>query len=135
MNYKSFNLGDWIGHISGAIEDERELDGNEMRDLVEFLSGLPKWIPCSERLPEDGQHVMVTFGGKIAFCLAQDNNGALTEITSLISKDANVLWLYPEDEWGDGYEAWMPLPSPYKVDNRTEQGLAYADQDTMMPAT
>ena len=36
MNYKSFNLGDWIGHISGAIEDERELDGNEMRDLVEF---------------------------------------------------------------------------------------------------
>ena len=38
MNYKSFNLGDWIGHISGAIEDERELDGNEMRDLVEFLT-------------------------------------------------------------------------------------------------
>lgn len=38
MNYKSFNLGDWIGHISGVIEDESELDGNEMRDLVEFLS-------------------------------------------------------------------------------------------------
>ena len=42
MNYKSFNLGDWIGHISGAIEDERELDGNEMRDLVEFLTTLSK---------------------------------------------------------------------------------------------
>ena len=42
MNYKSFNLGDWIGHISGAIEDERELDGNEMRDLVEFLTILNK---------------------------------------------------------------------------------------------
>ena len=38
MNYKSFNLGDWIGHINGVIEDERKLDGNEMRDLVEFLS-------------------------------------------------------------------------------------------------
>ena len=38
MNYKDFNMGDWIGHISGAIEDERELDGNEMRDLVEFLA-------------------------------------------------------------------------------------------------
>lgn len=38
MNYKDFNIGDWIGHISGAIEDERELDGNEMRDLVEFLT-------------------------------------------------------------------------------------------------
>ena len=42
MNYKSFNLGDWIGHISGAIEDELELDGNEMRDLVEFLTTLNK---------------------------------------------------------------------------------------------
>ena len=42
MNYKSFNLGDWIGHISGAIEDESELDGNEMRDLVEFLTTLNK---------------------------------------------------------------------------------------------
>lgn len=38
MSYKDYNLGDWIGHISGAIEDERELDGNEMRDLVEFLT-------------------------------------------------------------------------------------------------
>lgn len=38
MNYKDFNRGDWIGCISGAIEDERELDGNEMRDLVEFLT-------------------------------------------------------------------------------------------------
>ena len=47
MNYKSFNLGDWIGHISGVIEDETTLDGNEMRDLVEFLSGLQKtghWV-------------------------------------------------------------------------------------------
>ena len=40
MNYKDFNLGDWIGHISGVIEDETTLDGNEMRDLVEFLTTL-----------------------------------------------------------------------------------------------
>ena len=52
MNYKSFNLGDWIGHISGAIEDERELDGNEMRDLVEFLSTL-KREPCEDAISRD----------------------------------------------------------------------------------
>jgi hypothetical protein len=40
MNYKDFTLGDWIGYISGAIEDETTLDGNEMRDLVEFLTTL-----------------------------------------------------------------------------------------------
>ena len=42
MNYKSYNLGDWIGLISSSIEDERELDGNEMRDLLEFLTKLPR---------------------------------------------------------------------------------------------
>lgn len=42
MNYKSFNLGDWIGHISGIIEGETTLDGNEMRDLVEFLSTIER---------------------------------------------------------------------------------------------
>ncbi len=49
MNYKSFNLGDWIGHISGVIEDESELDGNEMRDLVEFLSIL-KQKSCTDAI-------------------------------------------------------------------------------------
>jgi hypothetical protein len=48
MNYKSFNLGDWIGHISGVIEDETTLDGNEMRDLVEFLTTL-KQEPILEK--------------------------------------------------------------------------------------
>ena len=49
MNYKSFNLGDWIGHISGVIEDETTLDGNEMRDLVEFLSTLER-EPCEDAI-------------------------------------------------------------------------------------
>jgi len=47
MNYKSFNLGDWIGHISGVIEDETTLDGNEMRDLVVFLTTLNQQ-PCED---------------------------------------------------------------------------------------
>ena len=74
-----------------------------------------QWIPCSERLPEEGQGVMVPFGDKIAVCLAQDNDGTLREVTSLISKNAPEIWLYPEPEWGDGYAAWMPLPEPMKV--------------------
>jgi hypothetical protein len=52
MNYKSFNLGDWIGHISGAIEDETTLDGNEMMDLVEFLTTL-KQEPVLDKIRAD----------------------------------------------------------------------------------
>lgn len=63
MNYKDFNLGDWIGHISGVIEDESELDGNEMRDLVEFLTKLKpsnEWIPVKDRLPNDDCECWIT---------------------------------------------------------------------------
>ena len=35
----------------------------------------------------------------------------------------------------DDVIAWMPLPEPYKPEIKTEQALAYADQDTLMPAT
>jgi hypothetical protein len=79
-----------------------------------------RWIPVCERLPEDGQYVMVTFGDKIAVCLAQDNNGTLQEVTSLISKNSTEIWLYPEPKWGDGYAAWMPLPEPYKAEGSGE---------------
>lgn len=50
MNYKNFNLGDWIGHISGVIEDETTLDGNEMRDLVEFLTSLKQELTTKNDL-------------------------------------------------------------------------------------
>lgn len=78
------------------------------------------WIPISERMPEEGQWVMVTFGRKIAVCIAHDNDGTLREATSLVLKNATEIWLYPEPEWGDGYAAWMPLPEPYKAEMESE---------------
>ncbi len=56
MNYKSFNLADWICHISGVIENETTLDGNEMRDLVEFLSTLEQETWSLDDAREDFMH-------------------------------------------------------------------------------
>jgi hypothetical protein len=122
MNYKSFNLGDWIDHISGVIEDEGELDGNEMRDLVEFLSGLSNWIPIKTRpmteeekeeigheyafmydcsLPDDGQDVLITdcYGNVEIDTFCRDYEGFYFETNC---DDDEVI-------------AWMPLPQPYKA--------------------
>ena len=71
MNYKSFNLGDWIGHISGIIEDESTLDGNEMRDLVWFLTTLKQestghWIIHEEQFNALG--IAVKGGVKCSEC-------------------------------------------------------------------
>ena len=77
MNYKSFNLGDWIGHISGAIEDERELDGNEMRDLVEFLTTLNK-EPILDKITTEIQ----TLRG----CSCSCSDGIIDDVEDILDK-------------------------------------------------
>ena len=52
---------------------------------------IPRWIPCSERMPKDRQRVLVQF-----------INGFIT----LIDFHAEGLTNH--------IEAWMPLPTPYK---------------------
>ena len=62
----------------------------------------PRWIPCSERLPEKSGRYLVTNTRLGAF-----------EVTWNIfyngKGEAPEGWLYE-----DGTIAWMPLPEPYK---------------------
>lgn len=115
MNYKDFTLGDWIGHISGVIEDGSELDGNEMRDLVEFLSGLPRWVPVSERLPEDDGDYLVTFQAskECAFWVIARYANDLTSVDHTIFSEHESGWV--EFDCDEGWKrlrsvtAWMQI--------------------------
>lgn len=65
-----------------------------------------KWIPCSERLPEDSRNVILT------------TRSSVVGVGSVITRDGHwVQWYF-----GGGISvdviAWMPLPEPYREEEQ-----------------
>lgn len=102
--------------------------------IANMPSVTPKagWIPCSERLPEKRKYYLITvkidgMNGckpyyKIQTSWYSDGQFVVDYISDGLVARRSVI-------------AWMPLPTPYEAESKIEQTLAYADQDTMMPAT
>lgn len=107
-------------YLQNHTNDYSEESHTAMMMAIDALSSSEnsnKWIPVSERLPEDGGAYLVTTVGK---SINGENNIYLIEIC----------WLYHRNglEWYDGhlYEqdwdnckvvAWMLLPKPYKAES------------------
>lgn len=90
---------------------EIKFDEDKLKELVNkavltVTSQDPRWMPVSERLPEEDTDVLVTLKcgliGIMQKKLADDDNG-----------ESCYIW---EDFEGEEHEviAWMPLPEPYK---------------------
>lgn len=76
--------------------------GNRALDKLRALPSLgPRWIPCSERLPEDGK-----------WCLFTDGKNMSVERYKLDAIDH----FFPNGRWFefDDAVAWRPLPEPYE---------------------
>jgi hypothetical protein len=69
----------------------------EVARWVNEQSTVNQWIPCSERMPEPGQG-----------CLVCDKGQILIDTFIGYGNPYNWKW-YVRD-----YEAWMPLPEPWK---------------------
>lgn len=85
------------------------------RKTVELLEKEPRphgeWIPCSERLPERDEIVLVSFKtGCVHLCKYLDDDSE------------NPWWSYIDDccAWNNVVDAWMPLPEPYKKEGEAE---------------
>ena len=61
---------------------------------IKALEKEPRWIPVSERYPEDGQRVLVDY----------------------CDEDAGVMLIRFNVNGYRGFKAWMPLPESYKAE-------------------
>ena len=108
--------------------------------VVDMLEKLPsaqaeqRWIPCSERLPEDIRPVIVTWKntdpksyyqyivGKHFTGTACYKNGKWYWYSSTTEDMLAEYGRYDSEEFDEAIEciAWMPLPEPYR-EERTEE--------------
>ena len=75
-----------------------------------------KWVPCSERLPEDGQVVLITVKAGTALDIGISDEDTVMEAYYYADE-----YTYPCFVPSIGVEhlreevlAWMPLPEPYQ---------------------
>lgn len=96
-----------------AIDAVIKRDANCGIDSAEVLKALPsaqperKWIPVSERLPEDGTDIFVTYVDEEETRIIPVNYGRGTWFDCIFDRALDSLKV----------TAWMPLPEPWKGDN------------------
>ena len=101
-----------------CADDHRQL-AEWLTELAERRKAEPKWIPCSERLPE---RLTGFYHHNSVNVLMSVRDTKRNETTTDFGHTVNDKWYsYLDDEFvSDSYfsrykvVAWMPLPQPYK---------------------
>ena len=106
MRYTEYHAGIAVikdkGLLSEAMEKLARLEDAEDTNV------LSRWIPISERLPEEEKYILLSFANYTGLDIGRYENDG--------EKDK----FYPGDEeetyasYGLIVNAWMPLPEPYR---------------------
>lgn len=102
-----------------SLDDYRDLLV-ECFEVMQPAQPEQRWIPCSERLPEEDTEVLISYRYKEG---EGDTDHVNIDITSYGTtcfggREIHTLkeWRQPFDYFHANYEviAWMPLPTPYR---------------------
>ena len=97
-----------IGGILGKVVDEVKLYAKVMAQATPTIK-TQKWIPCSERLPDNEKRVLCTVQSGEHFC-----------VVPCIFIQHTRRWLPEVYGNHDNVIAWMPLPRPYRGETSEE---------------
>ena len=121
--------GGWVGdsYAEGYMD---ALDKVEEAIKSEPTIEMPRWIPCSERLPEYLNYVLLSsseYGLKIGARTRKSNFDSWYINEPLDCDVWHVIGSNCMYDFED-FTAWMPLPRPYEVRKDNETDIANEDQ-------
>ena len=104
FDFKS-GVSEHMDDIAKLLNTIYEIQVNNIKAMPP-VTPQPRWIPVSERLPEDYETVIASNGHEYVYPETR------------YSKEYGWQWAYESgmDYWEDlkGVDAWMPLPQPYR---------------------